>query len=277
MTRGSRIAWWCAGILPAAALFWNPTREPAVVPVRYAEGAVHGFLELETEAGKVLAPGDLLQVPQGDEIESRMVFRFPDGSLFDERVTFTQQRVFTLVRYHLVQRGPAFPESMDARLDRRSGRYRVATTPRRGGEEEVHQGTIDLPPDVYNGMVITVAKNLPPGAAYRVHLVAFTPKPRLIALNIEPTDAARVLVGGGSKTAVHYVLKPRLGAVVGLFARLAGKAPPDNHAWIVTEDVPAFLRFEGPLYVGGPVWRIDLAAPRWPEPPPAADAAPRRQ
>jgi hypothetical protein len=30
--------------------------------------------------------------------------------------------------------------------------------------------------------------------------------------------------------------------------------------WIVTEDVPAFVKFEGPLYMG-PVWRIELAAP----------------
>ena len=31
----------------------------------------------------------------------------------------------------------------------------------------------------------------------------------------------------------------------------------------VTDEVPAFVRFEGPLYMG-PAWRIDLAAPKWP-------------
>jgi len=45
-------------------------------------------------------------------------------------------------------------------------------------------------------------------------------------------------------------LKPRLGALLGFFARLTGKMPPDSHAWIVTHEVPAFVRFEGPLYSG---------------------------
>jgi hypothetical protein len=39
---------------------------------------------------------------------------------------------------------------------------------------------------------------------------------------------------------------------------------PDSHAWIIAEGAPGFLRFEGPLY-SGPVWRLDLAAPTWPD------------
>jgi hypothetical protein len=30
--------------------------------------------------------------------------------------------------------------------------------------------------------------------------------------------------------------------------------------WVVTDDIPAFARSEGPLYTG-PVWRIALASP----------------
>ena len=32
---------------------------------------------------------------------------------------------------------------------------------------------------------------------------------------------------------------------------------PDVKCWIASGDAPAFLRFEGPLYFMGPVWRID--------------------
>jgi hypothetical protein len=32
----------------------------------------------------------------------------------------------------------------------------------------------------------------------------------------------------------------------------------------VTDRVPAFIRFRGPLY-SGPVWRLSLATPTWPE------------
>jgi hypothetical protein len=44
-------------------------------------------------------------------------------------------------------------------------------------------------------------------------------------------------------------------------AALQRKSPPDSYLWIHTEQVPAFVRFEGPLY-SGPVWRIDLTRPR---------------
>jgi uncharacterized protein YllA (UPF0747 family) len=60
----------------------------------------------------------------------------------------------------------------------------------------------------------------------------------------------------------HFVLAPRLGAFTAFFARLLGKLPPDSHLWIVTDQVPAFVRFEGPMYTG-PVWRLSLATPTW--------------
>jgi hypothetical protein len=72
-----------------------------------------------------------------------------------------------------------------------------------------------------------------------------------------------VLLGQHTETAVKFALKPRLGAVLHLGAKLTGKAPPDSYVWIVTDDVPAFVRSEGPLY-SGPVWRIALASPGWP-------------
>jgi len=58
-------------------------------------------------------------------VESRLVFRFKDGSLYDERVTFSQKDVFTLLSYHIVQQGPSFPEALDGRVDRRTGTYEV--------------------------------------------------------------------------------------------------------------------------------------------------------
>jgi hypothetical protein len=55
---------------------------------------------------------------------------------------------------------------------------------------------------------------------------------------------------------------------------LAGRMPPDSHAWIVTDELPAFVRFEGPLHPAGPAWRIELASPRWPDERATAPAAP---
>ncbi len=237
----------------------------APIPVRFTEGVTHGFLTLSTVNGVLLAPGELLQVIRRGEVESRMVFGFKDGSVFEERVVFTQQRVFTLQSYHLVQRGPAFPKDTEIALERASGKYSVKTKAHRDGREEVLEGTLDLPPDVANGMVFTVTKNLPRGASEIVHLVAFTPTPRLIELELAPADEHPVLVGELTKTATHYVLKPQLRLGLKFFVTLLGHLPSDSHVWIVTDEVPAFVRFEGPLFMAGPVWRIELTSPRWPD------------
>jgi hypothetical protein len=237
-------------------------QDSPALPVRFAEGMVHGFLELRTDGGSLLAHGDLLQVPGDSGVESRLVFHFPDSSVFTETVRFTQRGVFALQHYHLVQRGPAFATDLEVTLTR-SGRYDVTARHRDDGEIKRYTGTLDLPPDVYNGMVILIAKNLPAQHAATVHIVAFTPKPRLIKLEIAPTDSQRVILGRHSETAVHYTLKPKLGPVVRAVAGLTGQLPPDSHVWIVTDGVPAFVRFEGPLY-SGPVWRLSLTSPGWP-------------
>src|SRR6266567_1470635 len=237
----------------------------APISVRFAEGVTHGFLALRTVNDVLLAPGDLLQTERGGEVESRMVFRFKDGSVFDETVVFTQQRVFAMESYHLVQRGPVFAEDTEISLQRATGKYRVTTKAHKDGREQVLDGTLDLPPDVYNGMVLIVAKNLLKGASASVHLVVFTPTPRLIQLELAPAGEHKVLVGNLAKTAIHYVFKPRLGSWLKLFATLLGRVPPDYHAWVIADEVPAFARFDGPLYTTGPIWRIELASPRWPD------------
>ena len=145
----------------------------------------------------------------------------------------------------------------------RSGQYVVKTKLHKEGGEKHYTGTLDLPRDVYNGMVITIAKNLVTRDPQTVHLVAFTPQPRLIELEIAPVTSQRVLLGQHAETAIHFKLKPKLGALLKVFATLQGKAPPDSDIWIVIDHVPAFVRFEGPLY-SGPVWRLNLTSPSWP-------------
>ena len=235
-----------------------PRASPAAIPVHFSEGTVHGFLELRTTADSLLAHGDLLQVPSDSGIDSRLIFHFADSSVFEETVSFTQHGVFTMQTYHLVQSGRAFAEDLEVTLSR-SGQY-VVKTP-----SHQYTGRLDLPADVYNGMVITIAKNLSPQASATVHVVAFTPKPLIIKLDIVPAGAQRMLLGRHTETAVRYALKPKLGAVLRFFAQLKGQSPPDSHVWIITDGVPAFVRSEGPLY-SGPVWRIDLTSPSWPKP-----------
>jgi len=247
-------------LVPAIISTSRDAAAPAAVPVRYAEGTLHGFVELRNTADSLLARGDLLQVPRDTAIESRLVFQFADSSTFEEKVVFTQHQVFTLLSYRLVQRGRAFAQDLDVELSR-DGAYVVKTKSHKDGKEDRMTGKLDLPADVYNGMIITVAKNLA-REARTVHIVAFTPKPLVLPLAMRPNGSDPLSIGGRRETAVRFTLEPRLNVIQKIGAKLKGQAPPDSHLWIVTEDVPAFVRFEGPLY-SGPVWRINLTSPRW--------------
>ncbi|HZP37332.1 MAG TPA: hypothetical protein VFE48_12690 [Methylomirabilota bacterium] len=235
----------------------------APVAARYQEGVTHGFLVLRGAGGEVLADGDLLQVVKPEGVDSRLVFRFRDGSLYDETVLFTQQKVFTLQRYHLIRRGPTFPEELEVTFDRKSGRYSARS--RRGGDEpETASGALDLAPDVYNGMMIMLLKNLARGATLTVRTIAFMPKPLVVELQLAPVGEETVSVGERTVEATHFVMTPKLGPLRGTAAALLGKTPPNYHCWVVTTEVPAFVAIDGPLYTGGPIWRIETVSPQGP-------------
>jgi len=246
VTAGAILALACvvAGSGPAAA-------EP--IAVRYTEGIGRGFPVLRSIGGDKLAQGELTQVPRGDIVESRLVFRFKDGSIYDERLTFSQKDVFTLMTYHIVQRGPSFPESLDARVDRRTGRYEVRYKGDEDSPEETLKGSFDMPGDVYNGLLSTLMKNMPAATPATVQIIAFTPKPRLVKMLLKPTTEDPLNVNDAAVIATRFVVRPQLG----LFASLLVADIPDVKCWIVGGEAPAFLRFEGPLYFMGPIWRID--------------------
>jgi hypothetical protein len=223
------------------------------VGVRFTEGIGRGFPVLRDVKGEKIAQGDLIQVARGDRVENRLTFRFRDGSFYDESVVFSQRDVFTLLSYRLVQRGPSFPESLDATVDRESGRYTVRYKTDDDSPEEVVKGKFEMPDDAYNGLLSTLMKNLPTGSSATVQIIAFTPKPRLVKMLLMPASADTVIMSETAVPSTRFLVKPQLG----LFASLLVAEIPDIKIWIAGGDAPACLRFEGPLYFMGPIWRID--------------------
>lgn len=249
-------------LIALSALFASLLRADPVA-VRHKEGLVHGFLVLRTQEGKLLADGDLLQNAQGDRVTSRLVFRFKDGSLHDETAVFSQQGRFRLLRYHLIQKGPAFEHPMEVTVDASSGQAIVHYV--EDGKEKTSSDHLELPPDVANGVMLTLLKNvLPSTAETTVGFVVAVPKPQVVKLKIRPQIEEEFVTGGASRKAMHYVVKVEIGGLKGLFASLVGKEPTDTQVWILEGEAPAFVRSEGPLAPGGPVWRIELTSPVWP-------------
>ena len=252
-----------------AALVSAPV-DAAPVAVRFPEGVTHGFLLVRSLAGEILGQGEMTQVvKEGDLVESQLVFRFKDGSLHDEKVAFSQQRVFTMISYRLVQRGPSFPDQIDISVDRGTAEYTVRSQAGEDGKEEVLTGQVDLPKDVYNGMLITVSKNLQKGADETVSVLAFTPSAQVIKVQLRAMDEQPVQIGDLSSKATQYVFKPQIGMIRELFGKAIGKLPAQFHydCWIMVDEVPSFVQFEGPLQLMGPIVRIELVSPRLPAKP----------
>ena len=245
--------------LVALALLVGVGAAAEPVPVRFAEGITRGVLTIQSLDGKPLGQGDLSQVARGGRVESRMVLRLHDGSLYDEVVAFTQDRVFALVSYKLTQRGPSFPESLQVTLDGKSGDYEVRSS--KDGRDAEYRGRLDLPPDTSNGLFMTLVKNLPDGASASVRSVAWTPKPRIIGVDIVLVGSDPARVGEQSRPARRYELRPKLGLLLSIGAKLTGRTPEPQRCWILDDPVPAFVACEGALAVGGPVWRIGVVSP----------------
>ena len=239
-------------VLALAAAPRPAAAEP--IGVLFPEGVTRAFPVLRNVSGEKIAQGDLVQIARGDRVENRMTFRFKDGSLYDETVVYTQRDNFRLESYRMVQRGPSFPETLEGTFDRSTGRYAVRYKADDDSQEEVVKGTLDLPDDVYNGMLMTLMKNLPTGASATVQIIAFTPKPRLVKMLLTPAAQDPVMVNDVAMQATRFLVRPQLG----LFASLLVADIPDAKCWIITGEAPTFQRFEGPLYFMGPVWRIEL-------------------
>ena len=239
--------------------------------VRQPEGAVHGFLSLSSIDGAVVAFGDSEQYAQGNRIVNRLVFHFKDGSLQDETTVYTQSRRFRLVSDHVIQKGPAFKRQMDFTVDASTG-VSTARYTEENGKEKTETVHLNLSPDIGNGMVPILLKNLPAGSPITIPMVAATPKPMLVRLAVTP-EGEDTFSAGSPRKATRYIVKVEIPGFKGTLASLFGKDPPDTLVWILPGTAPTFLKSEGPICASCPSYRMELASPVWPK---SADADRRK-
>jgi hypothetical protein len=247
-------------LLGCAVLLQPNVLRADTVAVRHTEGLVHGFLVVRTLEGKAIADGQLTQDARGDRVTAHLIFRFKDGSIYEDTTVFSQRGTFRLLKDHVIQRGPSFQHPLDTSIDASAGEVTVRYK-EDDGKEKVMTQRLELPQDVANGLLFTLLKHIQPGARQTtVSMVATTPGPRLVKLAIRPQGEEPFSIGRFRHKAMHYVVKVKIGGVTGVLAHLLAKQPPDTHVWILGGDAPAFVKAEGPLYPGGPIWRIQLAS-----------------
>jgi hypothetical protein len=230
--------------------------------VRNQQGTLHGFLLLRSAEGKVIAAGDQVNVTRGNELHSRLVFHFKDGSIDDEVVVFRQSKVLALVSDHHIQRGPSFAKPLDMKVN--VATRQVTWHERKAGKDQIKTEKMDIGADLANGLMLPILENFPEKAAeIKMPFVAGS-KPRLLTLVITKEGEDPFLFAGMRRRATRFNIHIEIGGLAGMVAPLIGKQPDDIKVWLVAEEPPTFLRLEGALYEQGPYWTMELASPTWP-------------
>jgi len=252
-------------LLTSTCVFSGVAAPASPIAVRYREGFIHGFLVLSTLDGVVIAAGDLTQVARGNQVTTQLVFHFKDGSRQEETTVFSQGGNFRLISYHLVQKGPSFKNASDLSVTCATGQVAVRYTDDDGKEKVVNQH-FALPPDLGNGLIPTLLMNIRDGTPQiEVPMVVAAPKPRLVKIVVTAQGTEPFSLAGFSREAIHYVAKVDIGGLAGVVAPLVGKQPPDSQLWILGGEAPVLLKSETQSYMGGPMWRIELVSPVWPQ------------
>jgi hypothetical protein len=257
-----------ASLLVGASILLATAASPApqFVAVRHVQGSLHGFLALRSLDGGTVADGDAIQSIAGDKVTARTTFHYRDGSLSDETAVFSQRDVYRLLSYRIVNTGPAFEHPLTMDVDMASGHVVVHTWDDHG-REKVNDQKMALPPDLCNGMMVTLLQDVDAAKLpLMVPFLANTPDPRLVMFVITRGTAAPFHIGESARSAVEYVVKTDIGGVAGFIAPIIGKQPPDGHVWVLPGEQPAFVRSEAPTGAGGgPVLRTELTNPIWPK------------
>jgi hypothetical protein len=249
-------------LLVLVALMQQGHGQDQAVKVRYREGSVRGFLVLRSQTGVTLASGEFSQIPRGNTIKARVFLRFRDGSLHDETTVYSQKLTFRLISDHLVQRGRSFPNPCDMRIDVPSQLVSMLAKTKDGKAGEPEH--MDLPSDLSNGILFNLIKNLRTDAPrIKVSYLAPSAKPRMVKFAISLQKEGQFTVAGRSLKAAEWEVKAELGGLAGVVAPMIGMQPPDTHVWVAEGAVPAIVRVDTTLYIGGPVWSIQLASPTW--------------
>jgi hypothetical protein len=244
------------------AAFWAVTMcmparsEP--ISVRHVQRPTHRFMVARSEAGKIIANCEFLQVVQGDEVTMRLTYKFVDGSIDDETTTFRQQGTFRLVRNHHVQNGPFFVKQVDFSVEAATG-LATSRTADKNGNVQVESRRIELPDDLANGFVGTAVLNAAQNTTpFRVGLLAPIGSGRLIQLLISQEGVQPFHMTGQTLNATVFRIHPELGGIVGVIARLIGLQPKDVMVWVLEGEEPAVVRIVGQMGGYGPLVSSEL-------------------
>jgi hypothetical protein len=225
----------------AIALTLTVTAE--AIEWRSLESTARGFPVLRDQSGRKIADGDFAQWIQNGRLHVRIGYVGQSGTITEEAV-FRQ-------RPELAQEGWSLREMSDGRLYRQftvnfaSG---IATAKKRE-DDGLHSWSDDIEVDggrAFAGFGFTLAikalrARLLRGEHVELQAVGFTPKPRVVKVDVSYGGRDRIRMSGRTIVGERYVVHPKLPLIARWFVDV-----PDAQVWLTTPPV-TFLRWEGAL------------------------------
>jgi hypothetical protein len=74
---------------------------------------------------------------------------------------------------------------------------------------------MQLPPDIANGLLLTLVKHLKPGESVDLPYTAFPPKPRVVSVGVRAEGKNQFLVDDMPREATHWALTFEIGGITG--------------------------------------------------------------
>lgn len=217
------------------------------------QGATHGYPGLYDSNGKKVANGEFRQWADNGRLHVIITYRFRDGKVWEEKSIFRQQP-------ETLQEKWSWRESKDGKTEREftvDFAEGTATTHINGKDDSAK---IDIEPGrTFAGFGFTIAlsnlhERLLKGETIELKGIGFTPKPRVVAVNVFHAGLDRIEMGGRVFRGNHFIIRPSLPFIAKLFIRV-----PDNHIWLTNPKPATFLRWEGPIAMpSDPIIRVDL-------------------
>jgi hypothetical protein len=231
--------------MPVAAVEWTTP-----------EGPARGFPALRDLAGKKLADGDFEQWIDNGGLHVRITY-VGESRRIEEQAVFRQKP-------ELIQDEWSLREMRNGKLYRqfevsfRSGT--AAAKKQEGAELGVWSEKIDVEPGrAFAGFGFTMAikglqKRLVRGEHVELQAVGFSPKPRVVTVELSYGGRDRVGMSGRVLQGERFIVHPKLPLIARLFVDV-----PDHQIWLTSAAPVSFLRWEGWLAEpSDPITRVDL-------------------
>jgi len=241
-------------VCSVAICLTTPAR--ALEPTEFA-GPAHGYPAFRDINGNTLGDGEFLQWLEEGRLHIKISYRFKDGRRIEETGVLRQKP-------EIVQDEWSWKETKGGETLREFaidfGGQKATAQKRENGEIKHWDEKLDIQPgQTFAGFGFTVAlqnlrARLLQGEHISLKAVGFSPKPRLVTVDISHAGVERMEMGGRTVEGDHFVVHPDIPAIAKLFVSV-----PDNQIWLTHPAPAGFLRVEGPVAEpNDSIVRIDL-------------------